>query len=66
MKCNKKKFSKFEAMLYLVNSDFKNKKRKGRTKRKECRYYYCKQCNAYHLTSMSSNVYEHINDKGRN
>lgn len=63
MKCNKRKFSKFEAMLYLVNSEFKDKQKKGRTKRKECRYYYCRQCNAYHLTSMDSNTYRLINDE---
>lgn len=64
MKCNKKKFTKFEAMLYLVNSDYRQKR--GRTKRKECRYYYCKECDAYHLTSMSSNIYRQINDKRGN
>lgn len=50
-KCNKKKFTKFEAMLYLAQASMNYKKRKGRSKRRECRYYYCKQCNAYHLTS---------------
>lgn len=66
MKCNKKKFTKFEAMLYLVNSDYRNKRNKGRTKRKECRYYYCKHCNAYHLTSMDSNTYKLMNNEERN
>lgn len=64
MKCNKKKFTKFEAMLYLANSDLRYKQSKGKTRRKECRYYYCKQCNAYHLTSMSSIVY--LNLRGGN
>ena len=61
-KCNKKRFTKFEAMLYLANSDLRYKKTKGRTKRKECRYYYCNVCKAYHLTSMSNTVY--LNLKG--
>ena len=51
MKCNKRKFSKFEAMLYLAQASMSYKKRKGRSRRRECRYYYCKECNAYHLTS---------------
>lgn len=51
MKCNKRKFSKFEAMLYLAQANMSYKRRKGKSKRKECRYYYCSQCNAYHLTS---------------
>ena len=50
-KCTKRKFSKFEAMLVLVQAEMRYKKKNGKSKRKECRYYYCKQCNAYHLTS---------------
>ena len=51
MKCTKRKFSKFEAMLFLAQASMNRKRRKGKSRRKECRYYYCKQCNAYHLTS---------------
>lgn len=50
-KCIKKKFTKLEAMMYVARSEMKNKKRKGKSKRKECRYYYCNECNAYHMTS---------------
>lgn len=50
-RCTKRKFSKFEAMLVLVQAEMRYKKKNGKSKRKECRYYYCKQCNAYHLTS---------------
>ena len=37
--------------MYVARSEMKNKKRKGKSKRKECRYYYCNECNAYHMTS---------------
>ena len=50
-KCNKKKFTKLEAMMYIAQAEMQNKKRKGKSKRRECRYYYCKECNAYHMTS---------------
>ena len=56
--CDKEKFTKLEAMIYLANSDLIDKIRKGRTKRKECRYYYCDECKAYHLTSMSKIEFE--------
>lgn len=65
-RCNKKKMTKFEAMLYLANSDLKYKQSKGRTKRRECRYYYCKQCNAYHLTSMSNTMYLNLRGGSKN
>jgi hypothetical protein len=50
-KCKKRKLTKFEAMLCIANSEMINKFKKGHTKRRECRYYYCKECNAYHVTS---------------
>jgi len=49
--CNKRKFSKLSAMICVANSEFTNKKYKGHTKRKECRFYYCEKCKSYHLTS---------------
>ena len=64
--CNKKKMTKFEAMLYLANSDLRYKQHKGRTKRRDCRYYYCKKCNAYHLTSMSNIMYLNLRGGSEN
>lgn len=40
--CNKKRFKKLEAMLALARCNLNN--------RLETRVYYCKECNAYHLT----------------
>ena len=37
--------------MYVAQAEMQNKKRKGKSKRRECRYYYCKECNAYHMTS---------------
>ena len=37
--------------MYIAQSEMQNKKRKGKSKRRECRYYYCNECNAYHMTS---------------
>ena len=51
-KCTKKKFTKLEAMMYISQAEMQYKQRKGRSRRRECRYYYCKECNAYHLTSQ--------------
>ena len=51
-KCTKKKFTKLEAMMYIAQAEMQYKKRKGRSKRRECRYYYCEECNTYHLTSQ--------------
>ena len=48
MSCSKKKFDKIKAMLILANS---NKQTQMNFNRKEVRYYYCEDCNAYHLTS---------------
>ena len=55
-RCDKIKFSKFEAMLVLAQAEIRFKKKKGKGKRRECRYYYCKECNAYHLTSKMSKI----------
>lgn len=45
--CNKKKYDRIGAMIALANT----KSEYASTKRNEKRYYYCKECNAYHLTS---------------
>lgn len=58
MECNKNKFTKFEAMMYIAQAEMLNKKKKGKSRRKECRYYYCKECNSYHLTSKYNNYKE--------
>lgn len=46
-KCTKRKLTKIEAE-YALDSIAKNK---NKGKRTEHRYYFCEQCNAYHLTS---------------
>ena len=47
--CEKKCFTNLEAKVVLAqNSLIGNRRRK----RKERRLYYCKYCNAYHLTSQ--------------
>jgi len=45
--CSKQGFTKKECQTILNQNKFKNKKKY----RKECRFYYCKECNTYHLTS---------------
>lgn len=51
MNCSKRKYSKFDAMLALAQSDMKQKLYDTHTKRQECRMYWCGKCNGYHLTS---------------
>lgn len=53
-KCNKVKYKdKLSAMIALASClSLHNKKRM------ETRYYWCKECNAYHLTKMNKKVYE--------
>jgi hypothetical protein len=48
MKCFKIKFDKIGAMLAISNSQ---KQTQMNFNRKEKRYYFCKKCNSYHLTS---------------
>ena len=55
-RCKKKKFSKLEAMLHISRAELRNKQTKGRTKRKECRCYYCDECKNYHLTSKAKPI----------
>lgn len=53
-KTGKIKFTKIDAMILLANSSFVQKKFHFKHKRKELRYYKCKFCKCYHLTSDSS------------
>lgn len=52
---NKLKLSKIEAMIYLANSEFLQKKHHFKHRRKETRFYECEFCGFYHLTSQSKN-----------
>lgn len=45
--CKKRRFDKIGAMMALANND----RRKKLAQRKERRMYFCRECNAYHLTS---------------
>lgn len=49
MKCTKVAFSK-----KIAGSTLKANKHHPKQYRKECRSYYCQQCNAWHLTSMEN------------
>jgi DNA integrity scanning protein DisA with diadenylate cyclase activity len=46
--CKKVKFDKIGAMLVIANSQ---KLTQRNFKRKEVDYYFCKKCNAFHVTS---------------
>jgi hypothetical protein len=48
MCCKKKKLDKIGAMLIIANS---NKKTQKSFKRKEKKFYFCKECKCYHTTS---------------
>jgi len=48
--CDKRTMSLKEAQNAL-NYIKKNRGKKSFKKRNECRYYYCKQCHGWHLTS---------------
>jgi hypothetical protein len=48
MSCNKKKLDEIKAMLIIASAQSSNN---SNHKRKELRYYYCKECKAYHTTS---------------
>lgn len=45
--CTKKKLDKTAASIAISNPN-----------RGECRYYFCTQCEAYHLTSLPHNTFE--------
>jgi hypothetical protein len=46
--CNKKRVDRIKAMMIIANSQKQTQKC---INRKEVRYYFCKECNAYHTTS---------------
>jgi hypothetical protein len=54
MPCNKKKFDKVMADFIIA----KNAGRVHTHNRLECRKYFCKSCNAWHLTSESRREYD--------
>lgn len=55
MICNKVKYyDKISAMFIL--SQCKKANRFGNHNRRELRLYFCKKCNAYHLTSKKINI----------
>lgn len=47
MSCNKQKYDKKGALTALNHC----RKERGKQYRKECRVYFCQECNAHHLTS---------------
>ena len=49
--CTKKKLSKFDAEILLVQAEMK-RKLNHRAIRQERRKYWCKECKAYHVTSI--------------
>ena len=49
--CKKKRYpTELDAKIALTSCYYANHI-KGKSKRKECRYYYCDKCKGYHLTS---------------
>lgn len=56
--CHKVPFSKKDAATIVNNNKRQGKRRKGRN---EVRYYYCAECNAYHLTSRDEKQYTRSN-----
>lgn len=46
--CSKKKLDKIKAMLIIANAQ---KQTQTNFNRKEIRFYFCLECNAYHTTS---------------
>ena len=50
--CEKKKFEKILADIIIAKNMSKNSIKNVKYGRMENRSYYCKKCNAYHLTSQ--------------
>ena len=46
--CGKNRYSKLKAMMVLAKANSKYAK----SKRQECRKYWCNICDAFHLTKM--------------
>lgn len=51
-KCSKKRFDKIGAMFVIANA---KKESQTNPLRRERRYYFCKDCKAYHVTSKGKN-----------
>lgn len=59
IKCQKKSYDKKGAQTALNKiHESLGRQRKRYKRSKEVRYYYCEQCNAWHLTSMSEDERE--------
>lgn len=59
IQCQKKSYDKKGAQTALnkIHESFGNHKKRYK-RSKEVRYYYCEQCNAWHLTSMGEDERE--------
>jgi hypothetical protein len=53
--CKKKKLDRIKAMMIIANA---NKQTQFNFNRKEIRYYWCEECQSYHVTSQKSNSYD--------
>jgi hypothetical protein len=51
MACHKKKLDELKAMMIVA---YAQSNRNNNFSRRECRYYYCEECKAYHTTSKLS------------
>ena len=60
MACTKKRFTKAGALVALAQAQRAQLQPKH-TARSECRYYWCKECEAYHLTSSPKRKKKEIN-----
>jgi RNase P subunit RPR2 len=58
-KCTKKRFDELGAKMAIVFAKHSIDKR-----RREIRYYFCKECNAYHTTSQERNQQSVQSDVG--
>jgi hypothetical protein len=59
MTCEKKKYSKIDALIVLSKC-FTARNRRHNFNRKEKRMYYCKECHAWHLTSQNKLEYARV------
>jgi L-lactate utilization protein LutC len=65
VKCQKIKYKKEVAEKLAKDLKKKAKKVFGNTSRQEKRAYLCPNCQSYHLTSISQNVWELVEKKKR-
>ena len=49
--CAKRRLGRLEAMLHLAEAEAKRARWGRRTRRREVRMYYCRDCRTYHTTS---------------